>query len=148
MAPQAQAGSGFSGIEQSEHEALQRAAKLYAGTGEDVTGVVDKIPVKGESEEDKSKKAEAKNKLDEESLQSTAEAQAALEKAQQEARQIQARTDEQGNVWPEPEGAEPKDVQPGNPGAGQPAMATEKAKAQGMGRQGEERKEARPANGR
>ena len=145
MAPQAQSGQGFSGIEQSEHEALRRAAKLYAGTGEDVTGVVERIPVKGESEEDKSKKAEAKNKVDEESLQATAEAQAQLEKAQQEARKIQNRTDSAGNVWPE---QNPDDVQPGNPGAGQPAMATEKAKAQGLGRQDEVRKEAKPGNNR
>jgi hypothetical protein len=118
----------FAGIKQEDKQKLERAARMYSNaTGEDVTGVVGSIPVYNPEEDQK-----AKAKAAEEQLTRQAETQSALEKSQQEARRLRARTNEQGEVQPE------------NPGPGQPAMVTERAKAQGADRKGEEPATAKP----
>lgn len=110
----------YKGLKKEDHEKLQRAVTTHKNiTGESVD--ISGIPVYNEEEDLKAKQAKAtaeferKSKVDNE-----------LEKAQQRARQIER--DSHGGG----------DVQSENPGPGQPAMVTERAKEQGVSRAGEE----------
>ena len=120
----------FAGITQVEKERLERAARMYTNaTGEDVTSVVSAIPVQPDAAET----VEAKAAKAEQELQWSAEAQRNLDSAHQQERRL-ARERDAGF---------PSAVQEGNPGPGQPAMATTRAKAAGMRRTGEEPRSAR-----
>jgi hypothetical protein len=122
----------FAGIKPEEKAQLERAARMYTNaTGEDVTAVVSGIPVQPDAHE----AAEAKAAHAEEELKWSAEAQTKLDKARQEERRMKRASDA---------GFPGSEVQEGNPGPGQPAMATERAKAQGRNRKGEEPSIARP----
>lgn len=121
----------FAGISQEDKQRLERAARMYTNaTGEDVTAVVSAIPV----QPDEADSAEAKAAKAEEELKWSAEAQSSLDKAHQHERRL-ARERDAGF---------PAAVQEGNPGPGQPAMATTRAKAAGRTRKGEEPSIARP----
>lgn len=127
----------FEGLKKEDKDELVKATRLYASTGKDLSGVIDRIPVVPDDPKEKEaadkKRAEENNKKAEESLQRQAEATRRREEADQESRRIAARTDALGN-----------EIQDENPGPGQPAMVTERAKAAGVSRKGEEPKIARP----
>lgn len=117
------ATSEFKGLKKEEHERLKRAVTMYHNlTGEtvDISG----IPIENPEED-----AKAKAKRAEKDLQEQADITRKSEEAQQRERQLRAR----------PVGG---DVQDENPGPGQPAMVTERAKAQGKRRKGQEPKSA------
>lgn len=132
----------FQGLKKEDKDELDKAVKLYAATGKDLRSVVSSIPVAPtdpkEKEEADKKKAEAENEKAEKQLELQAAAQRAKEKADQAGRKIAAHTDDAGNLsMTEEEQEALKEsgaLQPGNPGGGQAAPATERAKAQGRGR--------------
>lgn len=110
----------FKGLKKDEHAALTRAVTMYANlTGEKVN--ISGIPVASD-EDDPKKKAEQ----DAKELAASAKATAAAEDANRELRRLQVRQQGGGGIQDE------------NPGPGQPAMVTERAKAQGVSRKGEE----------
>ena len=114
------------GLKREDHQKLTRAARMYSNlTGEDVNGIVSSIPVRSEEDD-----AAARAKAAEEDAQRKAEMNRKVEEAQQQARRLQS--------------GQTGDVQPGNPGPGQPAMATERAKDAGHDRHGEEPDTAQP----
>lgn len=116
----------FSGIKQEDHQKLERAARMYSNaTGEDVTGIVGQIPT-AKPEEDAKAKAEREQRRTEQ----TAAANREVEEADRRARQLRNQRDT-------------GEVQDENPGPGQPAMVTERAKAAGISRKGEEPNMAR-----
>lgn len=115
-------------VTKEEHDKLQRAAEMYTRlTGESIGDIVGKIAV---SDADADKEAEAKAADDR--YRAQAAAQSAYEVAEQAHRRARAAVDAGG-------------VQPGNPGPGMPAMATERAKAAGHDRHGEEPPTAKPS---
>ena len=108
----------FRGLKKEEHEKLTRAAAMYTNmTGEKID--VASIPVYSEEEDAKAKQKQAEN-----DLKRTAETTRKVEEARQEERRLKIQA----------EGG----VQDHNPGPGQPAMITERAKAQGKSRKGQE----------
>lgn len=120
----------FAGLSKEDHEKLTRAATMYRNlTGEalDVTS----IPV-AEPEKDAKERA----KREEKAFTERAKATKSAEDAKQKLRQLEIA---------EQKGA--SGVQDENPGPGQPAMVTERAKAQGVSRKGEEPESAGGAPG-
>lgn len=114
----------FAGLKKEDHEKLTEAATLYRNLlGKDLTGVVNSIPVADSAENE----AAAKAKKAEADLKRSAEIQRAKEDADQQARQLDLQKQRESG-----------DIQPENPGPGQPAMVTERAKAAGVSRAGEE----------
>lgn len=123
----------YAGLKKEDHEKLTEAATLYRNLlGKDLTGVVSGIPVAEEGDD-----AKAKAQKLEASAKRSAEVTAAKEKADQEARQLSIQRHKDAG-----------DIQPENPGPGQPAMVTERAKAAGVSRKGEEPAIAAPKGGR
>lgn len=115
----------FKGLKKEDHEKLQRAVTMYTNlTGEriDVGG----IPVEEPEKDAKAEAKKAKKALEEE-----AEVTREVEKARQRERQLKL-------------AKEAGEVQDENPGPGMPAMVTERAKAQGVSRKGEEPAVASP----
>src|SRR5687767_7665059 len=115
----------FAGLKKEDHEKLSRAAKMYATlTGETID--VGAIPI-AEPEEDAKKKAERQERA----LANQAELTKKLEEAKQAERKLTI-SQQRG------------DIQDENPGAGQPAMVTERAREQGVTRKGQEPPQAAP----
>ena len=112
----------YAGIKEEEQKRLGEAATMYRNmTGHDLSSVVSGIPVQKPEEDAKAKQARAQKQLD-----STAQAQRHLEDADRQARKL--RRQAQGG----------DDVQDNNPGPGQPAMVSDRAREQGVTRKGEE----------
>ncbi len=114
------------GLKQADHDLLKRALSTHEHvTGERVTHLADSIPVLAD-EDPKAKAAKA---------QKDYEAQAKLNSRVEETAQAERRARAAATA--------PSDAQqPGNPGGGQEALATDRAKAAGEGREGE-----KPASG-
>jgi len=119
------------GLKQADHDLLKRALKTHEHvTGEKASHLADSIPVV--NEEDPAAKAKEAQRLHD----ANAKLSARVEETQQAERRARAALD-----------AGPGSVQPGNPGGGQEAMASDRAKAAGFDRKGEEPGTAAPGGG-
>lgn len=130
------------GLKQADHDLLKRALKTHEHvTGEKVTHLADSIPVV--TEEDPKAKAKAAQKAYEDNAKLTSR----VEQTQQAERQARAAAAAPaGAASPAESPSTPSNVQPGNPGGGQEAMATDRAKEQGFDRKGDEPSTAQPSH--
>jgi hypothetical protein len=113
-------------VSKENHEKIRRALTMYERTtGESVAGLIDAVEV--DSGEDLAAKREAHDKA----YAAQAELNAKVEATEQAQRRAQAARDA-------------GDLQPGNPGAGQEALVTERAKALGIQPAGKEPATAAP----
>lgn len=120
------------GLNQQDHDLLRRALKTHEHvTGERASHLADSIAVA--SPVDPKAKAEASKRA----YDSQAKLQNRVEETEQAQRRARVES-EGGGPRPAESPNTPANVQPGNPGGGQEAMATERAKAQGFDRKGQE----------
>ncbi len=130
------------GLKKDDHELLKRALKTHEHvTGERASHLADSIPVV----EDEDPKAKAARQQKE--YEATAALNRRVEETQQAERRARAAAGAgAGTGSPAESPNTPANVQPGNPGGGQEALATENAKAAGHDRKGEEPPTARPGH--
>lgn len=132
------------GLNKDDHALLKRALKTHEHvTGERATHLADSIPVASDDD------PEAKAKEAQRQHEATAKLAARVEETQQAERR--ARADQQAGTSTAGRPAEspgtPANMQPGNPGGGQEALATERAKAAGLDGKGHEPATAAPSSG-